>query len=241
MLALHSRRPQLKLHPKLHEATFIARLNRFTARMRHDGREVMVHVANSGRLEELLRPEHPMYLTPAPPESLRKTAYTLALVEVNGALVSADARLPNALVREAIEADVVPELAGYRSIAQEVRFGESRLDLVLSGLQGQCYVEVKSVTLVENGVGLFPDAPTERGRKHVRSLGEAIRQGHRAAAVFVIQRPDVRSFSPNEVADPHFCETLRESVALGVEVYAYRCAVTRSRIDISKAVPVRIA
>lgn len=230
----------MKLHPHLKEATFISRPNRFTALMRHDGQEVTVHVANSGRLRELLRPEYTMYLAPALSGSLRKTAYTLALVEIDGVLVSADARLPNALLREAIEAGAVPELAGYRSIAQEVTFGESRLDLVLSGIQGQCYVEVKSVTLVESEVALFPDAPTERGRKHVRSLGEVIRHGHRAAVVFVIQRPDATSLSPNEASDPRFWETLKETMTHGLEVYAYRCTVTRSRIDLSDAVPVRI-
>ena len=194
----------MKLHPHLEEATFVTRLNRFAAIMRRDGREIAVHVANSGRLEELLRPENRMLLAPAHNTSRRKTAYDLALVKVNDVLVSADARLPNALVREAIEADRIPQLSGYSAIAQEVALEDSRLDLLLSGRPGLCYAEVKSVTLVENGVGLFPDAPTERGRRHMASLASAVRRGHRAAVVFVIQRGDAVAFSTNRSADPLF-------------------------------------
>ena len=178
----------MKLHPLLEEATFVSRLNRFAALMRRDGQEVVAHVANSGRLRELLRPENPMLLAPAPDGAHRKTAYDLALVEVDGVLVSLDARAPNTVLKEAIEAGRTPELAGYDTLAQEVALEGSRVDLLLSGRSGLCYVEAKSVTLVEKGVGLFPDAPTERGRKHVGSLEKAVRQGHRAAVVFVIQR-----------------------------------------------------
>ena len=119
----------MRLHPRLREATFLVRLNRFAARMRLDGHEVMVHVANSGRLQELLMPENPMWLAPAPQDAHRKTAYDLTLVEINGVLVSADARLPNALLREAIEADRLPEFAGHDTLTQEVTFEESRIDL----------------------------------------------------------------------------------------------------------------
>ena len=217
------------------------RSNRFVAIMRMgDGREVTAHVANSGRLEELLTPDNPMLMAKAPDGTGRKTEYDLVLVETDGVLVSADARLPNTLVREAIGDGRIPELLGYEHVASEVTFDDSRLDIVLSGSPGLCYVEVKSVTLVENGAGLFPDAPTERGRKHVTALLKAAGQGHRAAAVFVIQRPDVEAFSPNWEADPRFCETLQESAERGGEVYAYRCSVSRTSIEISDPVPVML-
>ena len=209
--------------------------------MRCNGQEHTAHVANSGRLRELLRPENPMLLAPAPTTAHRKTAFDLALVEVDGALVSADARLPNALVREAIEADRLSPFEGYDAIRPEVVFEDSRLDLVLSGPSGLCYVEVKSVTLVEKDVGLFPDAPTERGRRHLLSLRKAVQQGHRAAVVFVIQRANVLSFAPNESADPKFWATLRSSVEDGLEVYAYRCKVTRTQIDLADPVPVHLS
>ena len=231
---------RLKLRSNLVEATFISRPNRFVARMRKGGRVVLAHVANSGRLQELLDPRNKMLLAPVADRGRRKTRYDLALVEVDGVLVSADARLPNALVREAIEAGCLPELGGFDRIAQEVTFEDSRLDLVLSGRAGACYVEVKSVTLVRDGVALFPDAPTVRGRKHLLSLGRAVRQGHRAAVVFVIQRSDASSFSPNETADPEFYRALRDAAKGGVEAYAYRCAVDRTSVEISDAVPVRL-
>ena len=204
-----------------------------------DGRETPVHVANSGRLEELLRPSNLMLLAPAPAVSQRKTAYHLVLVEADGVLVSADARLPNALFQEAVEAGRLSGFEGYDRISGEVPFGGSRLDFRMSGPDGTMFVEVKSVTLVEGGVGLFPDAPTLRGRRHVDELAEAVRQGHRAAVVFVIQRPDASSMSPNRAADPDFCRALDRAVSLGVEVRAYRCGVSRESIEVAAAVPYR--
>ena len=201
-----------------------------------------MHVANSGRMRELFLYENPMFLAPAEPEALakRKTAFDLALVETDGVLVSADARLPNTLLREAIEADLLPAFGGYDEVRPEVRFEDSRLDIVLSGQPGLCYIETKSVTLVEGGVGLFPDAPTDRGRKHVLTLREAVRQGHRAAVVFVVQRSDADSMAPNEAADPKFCLALRNAVAEGVEVYAHRCSVSLSSIELGDAITVRL-
>ena len=159
---------------------------------------------------------------------------------VAGVLVSVDSRLPNALLQEAIDAGSLPEFAGYDHLLREVTFSDSRLDMVLTSELGRCYIEAKSVTLVEAGTGLFPDAHTERGRKHMSTLVEAWKQGHRAAVVFVIQRPDAQEFSPNEAADPRFCRSLRNAAQLGVEVYAYRCRVSRQEIEIADAVPVRL-
>ena len=205
-----------------------------------DGRELVVHVANSGRLEKLLASENPMWLAPASATG-RKTAYDLALVDVGGALVSADARLPNAPVREAIQLHRLPEFEGYEDVKTEVTLGESRINLQLSGRPGTCYVEVKSVTLVEDGKSLFPDAPTTRGRKHVLSLQEAVRDGHRAAVVFVIQRDDAESMSPNWPADPEFCRTLALAAEEGVEVHAYRCELAMTHVELSEPVPVDLS
>ncbi len=230
----------MKLHPNLRTAKFVRRLNRFAALMTLEGEEVLAHVANSGRLNELLTPQNPMLLAPAPPNTERKTACDLALVEVDGVLVSADARLPNAITSEAIRKGRIPELSGYEKIAREVRFEDSRLDLLLSGPGGGCYVEVKSVTLVEERTALFPDAPTERGRRHLTTLRHAREQGHRAAVMFVVQRPDADAFEPNVQADPKFAEALDEAIGCGVEVFAYRCAVSRTSIEISDRLPVRV-
>ena len=143
-------------------------------------------------------------------------------------------------MQEAIEAGRVPAFADYDTLRREVTFEDSRIDLMLSGRSGRCYIEVKSVTLVEGGIGIFPDAPTERGRKHLFSLQEAVRQGHRAAVVFVIQRPDAHVFSPNRSTDPEFCTTLGEVIEHGVEAYAYRCEVSLSKIELADPVPIKL-
>lgn len=178
-------------------------------------------------------------IAPAPGPN-RKTAYDLALVRIGDIFVSADARLPNPLVQEAIEGGSLRDFTGYDTLRREVTLGHSRLDFLLTGTSGKCYLEVKSVTLVENGVALFPDAPTERGRKHLQSLIAARKDGNRAAVVFVVQRPDADSFSPYKEADRDFWRTLRRASRAGVEVHAYRCRVSRQEVEIDAPIPVEL-
>ena len=226
----------------LFEAKFIRRVNRFLALVELNGREEGVHVANSGRLRELFLPGAPVWLKPAPVLSLskggRKTAYDLALVEAAGTLVSADARLPNSLVAEAVATGTLEDFGSPSTIVQESTFGESRFDLMLEDENDRHYVEVKSVTLVENGVGLFPDSPTLRGAKHLNTLAEAVRAGHRASVVFVIQRADAAAFAANEPADPALAEALRRAVACGVDAYAYNCYVSRREVRLDQRLPI---
>ena len=255
--------------PPLHEAKFLTRLNRFAAMVLLDGKEVMVHVANSGRMRELLQPGNPCYLTHYPGEH-RKTAYDLTLVAIERnpenaiaeerpsydsktispqnppppdmgqeqVLVSADSRVPNALIWETWREGGLPQFAGYTEGRREVTFYDSRLDMMLDGSNGKCYIEMKSVTLVVDGIARFPDAPTERGRKHVATLMKAMEEGHRAAAVFVIQRDDATGLTPYDANDPEFGAALREAVAAGVEAYAFTCTLTREEITLAGEVPV---
>ena len=118
-------------------------------------------------------------------------------------------------------------------------FGDSRLDLMLEGPSGRCYIEAKSVTLVEKGVGLFPDAPTLRGAKHLHTLETVLEAGHRAAVVFVMQRPDATAFATSDPSDPNLAAALRSAVAAGVEAYAYNCEVTERLIRLDQALPIR--
>ncbi len=215
-------------------------MNRFAALVKVAGREVTVHVANSGRMRELFQPGIRVLLTPKLGTPGRKTPYDLTLVDLGDTLVSADARLPNALVHEKIISGALQEFQGYQDVRREVTLGNSRMDLLLLANDTRCYIEVKSVTLVENGVGLFPDAPTTRGQRHVRELGEAAQMGWRSAVVFVVQRGDVTSFATNEAADPAFGEALREAAQVGVEVYAYRCRVTPYEVTLSDRLPVQL-
>ncbi len=226
--------------PPLVEGRFIKRLNRFAALVDVERREYLAHVPNSGRMGELLVPGFRVLLVPAPQGTSRKTSFDLALVDTGDALSSADARLPNKLVAEALARRWMPQFGGYPVVRGEQVFGESRLDFLLERPEGKCYVETKSVTLVEDGVGLFPDAPTVRGVKHLRSLMAARDAGHEAAVVFVIQRADADAFAPHDVADPLLGATLREAVAAGVDAWAYRCRVSEQCIILADQVPVRL-
>jgi sugar fermentation stimulation protein A len=224
--------------PPLVEGRFIKRLNRFAALVDINRREHMAHVPNSGRMEELLVPGYRVLLAPAPRPSARKTAYDLAIVDLGTTLSSADARLPNHLVAEAIAQGRLPQFADYPIVRPESVYGESRLDFRLEGPPGVCYVETKSVTLVVDGVGLFPDAPTLRGVKHLHSLMAARAEGHRADVIFVIQRDDAEAFAPHDSADPLLGRTLREAVDAGVAAWAYRCRLDETSITLADSIPV---
>jgi sugar fermentation stimulation protein A len=229
----------VKLSPDLVEGRFLTRLNRFSALAEVAGREVLVHVPNSGRLGELLVPGYRVLLKPVYSDH-RKCGFDLALVDLESTLVSADARLPSRLLAEAVQKGKAPQFLGYSLVRREATFGESRLDLLLEAPGGLCYVETKSATLVVNGGALFPDAPTTRGVRHLNSLAQAVADGHRAAVVFVIQRDDAISFSPHDVADPEFGKTLRRCVGAGVEALAYCCQVSEQEIKLAEQVPVKL-
>jgi len=229
----------MKLDRPLLEGVFIARENRFRARVRLADQEVAAHVPNSGRLTELLSPDHLVLLAEAG-STHRVTSYDLLMVSLPHTLVSIDARLPNRLFSEAVEDGALREFDGYSVAQREVNYGDSRLDFLLraEGDNITCLVEVKSVTLVQEGIARFPDAVTERGARHLRELSCASRDGKRAAVAFIIQRPDAGAFGPHDESDPHFGEVLRQVALDGVEVYAYVCEVSRKEVVLRKRVPV---
>jgi len=231
----------MKIAAKPIPATFIKRDNRFRVTARVEGHPVGVHLPNSGRLRELLVAGRRVLLAAAQAPG-RLTAYDLLMVDLDGTLVSIDARLPSHLLYETLQAGRVEEFAGYAQVRREVAYGQSRLDLVLEGGPdgGRCFIEVKSVTLVKEGVALFPDAPTQRGRRHLGELARARAEGHRAAVVFVVQRDDAIRFSPHDEADPAFGQALREAAQAGVEVYAYKCRVSEEEVALDAPLPVAI-
>jgi sugar fermentation stimulation protein A len=224
--------------PPLVPGSFVRRDNRFRATVIAGGKETWAHVPNSGRLEELFTPGRPLWLSTAG-DPARKTAYDLRLVDYEGTLVSVDARLPNHLLAESLAAGSLPDLA-YPEIRPEANYGDSRLDFRLSGPQGTCWLETKSVTLVTNGLAQFPDAPTARGRKHLLELIRAREMGHRAVVAFIIQRPDASQFTPHRQADPLFTAALEQAAAAGVEVRAFTCDVSRQQIAIASEIPVML-
>ena len=231
----------MRIEGKLVEGRFVTRDNRFRVTADVGGREVWAHLPNSGRLGELLLPGRRVVLVERPAAG-RKTAYDLSLVEFDGRWISMDARLPNDLVEEALLAGRLEPLAGYPALRREVTYGQSRLDFLLEAPErSPCLIEVKSITLMVDGLGCFPDAVTLRGRRHVNELAQAVTAGYRAAVVFIVQRDDAMGMRPHDESDPDFGLALRAATAQGVEVYAYACRVEPGRVEIAGRLPVYLA
>ena len=229
--------------PPLTPGVFRRRVNRFRVEVTVDGQVTSAHLPNSGRLHEVLHPGAPVYLRPVDKPG-RKTPYDLALIAAGEVWVSIDARLPPRLLAEAIRAGRLDDWWGAPGATWQIRAepspGEGRLDLHLQSPHGTWWLETKSITLVEHGVALFPDAPTVRGRRHLATLCDLVRQGQRAAVVFVVQRPDAERFAPHPHADPDFPKALQEAAACGVVVRAYTCEVTPQEIRLAHAIPVAL-
>jgi sugar fermentation stimulation protein A len=206
---------------KVFEGIFIRRMTRFSALVHFDNKKVLCFLPNPGRLHELLTPGVKVILKkPAFPN--RKTCYDLIGVYCGSQLVSVDSRIPNRLVFEALRNRGIPEFSGYSKIITEYRRGNSRFDFLLCNGLASCFLEVKSCTLVKDGVAMFPDAKTVRGARQVLQLSEAKKEGFRACMLFIVQRMDASSFTLNEKADPNFGRVLRDASKCGVETYAYR-------------------
>lgn len=227
----------MKIQGELVDALLVRRLNRFAARVEVAGREALAHIPNSGRMRELLYPGSRVLV--APRAGLRKTPFDLLMAGEGGRLVSVDARLPPRLLEEALRVGRLPGLENFDTLRREVRVGSSRLDLLCCGPEGPCLIETKSVTLVREGVALFPDAPTTRGTRHLEELQRAVESGHAAAVVFVIQRDDAECLRPFDEADPAFASALR-AISPAVRLLAYNCRVARGEVAIARRVPVEL-
>lgn len=214
---------------------FVDRPNRFVAHVETAEGLQTVHVKNTGRCRELLLPGAAVYLERGTSPA-RKTAFDLIAVEKGDRLVNMDAQAPNKVFGEWVgSGGFLPEVTAVRP---EFTFGESRLDFCLETPQGPCLVEVKGVTLEEGGAARFPDAPTERGVKHIRELQRAAEAGLGAVLFFVVQMEGIRSVAPNDETHPAFGAALREAAERGVRVCAWDCAVTPESIAIRRPVPV---
>ena len=231
----------MKLPAPLQEAFFLSRPNRFTCLVQLPSRSAAVpaHLPDPGRLRELLLPGARLWLEPKSGPQ-RKTHYQVWLVEQGQTLVSLNTGLPNLLVEEALAQGNLPDFKRYTTWERERRAGSSRLDFLLANANEECWVEVKSVTLVEDGQGLFPDAPTERGRKHLAELTRLRLSGARAVTLFVIQRGDARSVAANSRTDPAFADALQAAHRAGVELIAYSCDITVRSAQLSQRVPVLV-
>ena len=215
---------------------FRSRPNRFIAHVEIDGREEVCHVKNTGRCRELLIPGATVWCRRDDNPS-RKTKYDLIAVQKGERLINMDSQAPNAAAKEWLAAGGLGEIEDLRS---EVTHGDSRYDFAFRKDGRQCYLEVKGVTLENDGVCAFPDAPTERGAKHLRGLQKAARDGFGAYVLFVIQMPDVKYLHPNDATDPAFGQALRDAADAGVTVLAMDCAVTPDTMDIRLPVLVKL-
>lgn len=215
---------------------FLSRPNRFIAHVEIGGVEQVVHVKNTGRCRELLVPGALVYCQHCE-SAARKTQYDLIAVKKGERFINMDSQAPNAAAREWLSSGGLGKVENLRA---ETVHGDSRFDFSFT-LDGKpCFLEVKGVTLEENGICAFPDAPTERGAKHLRGLAEAARQGYGAYVLFVIQMENVKFLHPNDRTDPAFGAALREAAAQGVRILARACRVSEDTMEISGSVPVHL-
>jgi sugar fermentation stimulation protein A len=214
---------------------FQSRPNRFIAHVLIDGETAVCHVKNTGRCRELFVPDAQVVLA-AGKNPARKTLYDVIAVYKGDKLINIDSQAPNRVFREWAESGSF--LPDTLIIRPEYVYGQSRLDFYVETKEKRCLVEVKGVTLEEDGFARFPDAPTLRGAKHLRELTEAVHKGYECYAFFVIQLRGVHSFSPNEATDPSFAKALKTALDAGVHVLAYDCNVREDFIEMGEPVPV---
>ena len=201
---------------------FLRRPNRFIAYVEIGGEEVICHVKNTGRCRELLVPGARVWCQHwDKPE--RKTKYDLIAVEKGSRLINMDSQAPNAAAKEWLQQGGLGEIS---EVKPERTWGDSRFDFSFQKDGRLCFLEVKGVTLEDNGIARFPDAPTERGTKHLRELTSLVEQGSSACVLFVIQMKTIRELRPNDAMDPAFGAALREAAAAGVMIRAVDCLVT---------------
>ena len=218
-------------------AVFLDRPNRFIAHVDLNGQTETVHVKNTGRCKELLIPGTEVILEESV-NPARKTKYDLICVNKSGRWINMDSQAPNKAAEEWVAAgNLFPEEVTVR---REKTYGNSRFDLYVESEERKAFIEVKGVTLEENDIVRFPDAPTERGIKHLHELMKAASDGYEAYLLLVIQMKDVRYFEPNRETHPKFGETLKEAADAGVHILAYDCAITEDSMKICDPVPVKL-
>lgn len=215
---------------------FLRRPNRFIAHVLLDGEETVCHVKNTGRCRELLLPGVRVWLERSANPN-RKTAYDLIAVEKGEKLINMDAQAPNRVFAQ-WASSFEPELTAIRP---EFTYGNSRLDFCLETPGGPHLVEVKGVTLEQDGHTLFPDAPTERGVRHLQELTEAAGRGLRSSVVFIVQMEQALDFAPNDATHPAFGQALRQAAAAGVQVVAVNCRVWPEGMEVLGSIPVRLS
>lgn len=226
------------IEKNIKRAKFIRRPNRFQAYVKIDDEEIMVHVPNTGRCKEILIPGTIVILREEN-NPTRKTKYDLIGGYKNNKFINIDSQIPNKVVEEALILGNIEKLKKYNIIKREKTYGNSRFDFKLSNnLEEEYYLEIKGVTLEENRITKFPDAPTERGTKHILELIEVKKEGIGAGILFLIQMDDIKYFTPNTEMDKNFSEALVLANKEGVDIFAYECDVGEDFITLKKEVKI---
>ena len=216
--------------------TFLSRPNRFIAHIEIAGKEEICHVKNTGRCRELLPAGAQVWCSESFSPT-RKTRFDLIAVEKGSRLINMDSQAPNAAAKEWL---LSGGLGPIEKLRPESRYGDSRFDFSFAKDGRPCFLEVKGVTLEQNGICAFPDAPTLRGAKHLRELTRLAQDGYGAYVLFVIQMSDVSFLHPNDTTDPAFGRALREAAANGVQLLAMDCAVTPDSMVLRSPVEIRL-
>jgi len=231
----------MKIEGALLEATFIDRPNRFITLVEIDGNIHRSHLPDPGRLKELLFPGAKVLVRPAPLNSDRKTKFSTVMVKHGDQLISLVSALPNQFVKESLQRNEIPIFDGYSIIKPEVGVGNHRFDFLLKDPNGkEFYLEVKSVTFVENGVAQFPDAVTERGAKHALALKKLVENGKSAGILFVCQRSDAFTFRSMWERDPKLAQAVLSANQAGVKVWCITLNISKTEITYQREIPVNL-
>lgn len=231
----------MKFKQDLVHGKLIQRYKRFLADVELDSGEVVTaHCTNSGTMKSCLEEGAEVYLSPVN-DPKRKTRFTWEMIKIDGGWVGINTSNPNLLAYEALRDQKIDGLRGYHQIRREVKFGDSRLDIVAENDREKCVIEVKNVTMKEGTRALFPDAITVRGKKHLATLTELKARGFRAVMLYVIQRSDIQTFGPAWEIDPAYSEALVRAIAAGVEIFPVMAKVTPQAIEIEKKIPFETA
>lgn len=236
LICLGKRKVKFMRYDNMIPGTFLARPNRFIAHVEIGGQVETVHVKNTGRCRELL-PVGAQVWCQRSDNPNRKTKFDLITVKKEARLINMDSQAPNLAAKEWLLAG---GLGTIENLRPEQKHGDSRFDFSFTKEGKSCFLEVKGVTLENDGICAFPDAPTERGARHLRGLTEAVKAGYGGYVLFVIQMADVQYLHPNDMTDPGFGKALREAAAAGVQVLAVDCRVTEEEMTIGKFVPVQL-
>lgn len=219
------------------DAVFLRRPNRFIAQVIIDGKNEIAHVKNTGRCREILREGAQVVLERAENNN-RRTAYSLICGYKGNTLINIDSQVPNAVVYEGVRDKKVEELSNVHKLKREVFYGNSRFDIYYETSSEKGFIEVKGVTLEKDGVAMFPDAPTERGTKHINEMVKAVEEGYKGYIFFLIQMKGIRYFTPHKEMDEKFASALKTAQKKWVNIIAYDSYVTENEITIGDEIKV---